>query len=56
MNSPQLDPSKLYGFKIVLASSGAGTNTPLSLKVGGKEGLKVGSKIGSKVGGKKISA
>ncbi|MFA5081522.1 MAG: hypothetical protein WC474_03110 [Hydrogenophilaceae bacterium] len=54
MTKIQLDPTKLYGFKI-LDNVKAGqaedkTSTKIAAKIGGKPVIKLGSKIGGKAG------
>lgn len=52
MQTVKLDPSRLYGFKILRQSDTAASATRLGSKIGEKSGVKVGAKLGSKIGGK----
>lgn len=50
MQTVKLDPSRLYGFKILRQSTLAAPGDRTGPKIGAKVGSKVGSKIGAKVG------
>jgi hypothetical protein len=50
MQSVKLDPSKLFGFKILQQPSAPAPGAKVGSKIGEKAGVKVGAKVGSKVG------
>ncbi|GAA4409005.1 hypothetical protein [Quisquiliibacterium transsilvanicum] len=55
MQTVKLDPSKLFGFKIIQQNGAAASGAKVGSKIGEKAGVKVGAKIGMKVGMKTIS-
>ncbi|WP_165873415.1 hypothetical protein [Parasulfuritortus cantonensis] len=54
MNKIKLDPTKLFGFKILGRTEAGDQQARIAAKVGGKPVIRLGSKIGSKVGSKPV--